>query len=359
MAFQTSCPECGFSRQVDDQEIGSRRPCPKCNLTFLVLPSKKPASNPALAQPEGQALPQPLSKKVSVSTRDSATELFAAAAKKNQAYLEGDEPATQETPKPAPLPPVPKGKIFANVHGLIGTSCLGMALLLANFPFSDYLAIPLACLGIIAAALGLPHQTSFAARVTPCLALLFGGSLLSVLIFSPSWLRSLPAADVQPRPDHLQMVSTKTGLANPGKDQWMHPEFGLQLRDVRIRVASTKYFIPVEARNQPKDLQDQARKLALQLRIMNTGLERAIPFKGWNSRDITVTIDGKKRANWQMKTPLRATGEIRIPPGTAVDQVLYYDFPDKQFTSVRVEIAGSVFEIEENFRFEIPKELIQ
>jgi hypothetical protein len=342
------CPNCNSEVLILKQLIGSNAVCGTCKTSFKTHLKEES---------------KVLKKQDKTSTSFSAKEILNKPSSfQNLSDLNQDKNHSPSIPlnyAPTQTQLIFK-QILSNQIGVLSVFCISMSLLIGNFSFFERWSILPCAAGLMFASLELIKKQSTAKKTMPIFALLFGIPLVLVLLFMPGWLSSAQLGKISTRPEKLQTMNPFKPSSILSKKDFVSQDTPLQYQDIRLRLVNASITVPKEINNSSNRI-PRNEKVAIQIRITNTGLTRQIIFSGWNENEIKIeTPNGKQLEIWQPPLGtknMEPLGEIKISPGKAIDQIIYCELPEKNIEELKIVLSGKVFSIEHDFRFTISKEV--
>lgn len=251
-------------------------------------------------------------------------------------------------------------KILSNQNGVLSFFFISMSLLIGNFSFFERWSILPCAAGLMLASLELIKKQSTVKKTIPIFTLFFGIPLVLVLLFMPGWLSSAQLGKISTRPEKLQTMNPFKPSSILSNKDFGSQDTPLQYQDIRLRLVNASITFPKELNNSSNRIPGNE-KVAIQIRITNTGLTRQIIFSGWKENEIKIeTTNGKQLEIWQPPLGtknIEPLGEIKISPGKAIDQIIYCELPEKNIEELKIVLSGKVFSIEHDFRFTITKDV--
>jgi len=342
------CPNCNSEVLILKQLIGSNAVCGTCKTSFKTYLKEEPKT---------------FKKEDKTTTSFGAKEIL----NKPSSFQKLSDLNQEKNYSPSiPLNYAPTQaqvilkKILSNQIGVISVFLISISLLIGNFPFFERWSILTCASGVILASIQLIKKQSIAKKTMPILALLFGIPLVIVLLFVPGWLSSAQLGKISTRPEKLQTMNPFKPSSIISNKDFVNQDTPLQYQDIRLRLVNASITVPKEINKSSNRILGNE-KVAIQIRITNTGLTRQIIFSGWNENEIKIeTTNGKQLEIWQPPLGtknMEPLGEIKISPGKAIDQIIYCELPEKNIEELKIVLSGKVFSIEHDFRFTIPKEV--
>jgi hypothetical protein len=349
MSFAARCPFCHvFVSGVPVEHEGSSIACPRCENYFtLAATTELPTHVQRHAHSRFARAPA----NEEISTNGSSPPALACAS------TTSGEPADERS----------EGKRF-NVWGVLAFLSGTVALLSASVPGAQSLIVPLACTGLVLAALGAGLPAAQKAGV----GLVMAGFAVStfVLVSAGFWpgllhLRA-PATDDQasanvqivyhePKPHSFQRLA-------PRESEWVDAaQDAVQQAGVRVRITGVAVG-PVVVKDAGGRRGRGERSLVVRLRISNTGADRLVEYKSWSvAAPGPPRLEDSTGKSYALKNLDRVVGQQRhawLPAAIWVDDVLVFESPAPTIDWLRLELPCAGVGLPGQFRLEIPRRLI-
>jgi len=247
--------------------------------------------------------------------------------------------------------------------------CVSVALLFASIPELEFLIKPLSALGLLLGLLpGLLAAMRQGAAVAP--PLVVSVLCLLVLLFLGSW----PSSSTPPPPSPAAVPLKQKGMGarqSIEADDWVDAAANAVSRDdVRVQVVSARIG-RVDLNNRSGTSLSPDKYLVIRLRSSYEGvLFQETPYDPWadragspSKRQPTLTDNRDRKYNQKTfdagwKVVGRADTDA-LTPGHQVKEVLVFPVPPADVEYLRLTLPASAFGLSGEFRFRIPRGMIQ
>ena len=349
MSFAARCPFCHvLVSGVPVEHEGGSISCPRCENYFTLAAA---ADLPTRIQRRARSrIMADLADHEIAEERDAAPALASASTTPGEVADEASE-----------------GQRF-NPFGVLAFLLATVALFCASVPGARFLMVPLACTGLLLAALG----TTLSGARKAGLGLVAAGFGVSLFVlvsvgFWPSLLH-LPApalenqasSDVQtvyhePKPHSFQRLA-------PKESEWVDAtQDAVQQAGVRVRITGVAVG-PVVVKDANGRRGRGERSLVVRLRISNTGADRLVEYQSWSVAAASPPrLEDNTGKAYTLKNLDRVVGQQRhawLPAAKWVDDVLVFETPAPAIEWLRLELPCAGVGLPGQFRLEIPRRLI-
>jgi hypothetical protein len=281
-----------------------------------------------------------------------------------------DKPRTPAPPAETEQTSAFAGQLRKLDIGTAAAFALGsVGLLTASISGLEFLTKPLSGAGLLVGLVGgvVPAAMKHASLVLPGITC---GLCLFVLLLVGDWPRvGAPA----PRP---AMVITlhKGGMVRPRpveEDEWVDASSAaFRTSDIQVQVVSVQLG-PVNLRVSEKNWQSPENYLTIRLRVTDEGVlfREKVPYETWAdeagapSKHPPELMDNQERVYPQKtfdantKIGGRPYADGLSPP--AMTELLVFPAPQQGIEYLRLKLPGAAFGIAGEFRFQIPKSMIE
>jgi hypothetical protein len=370
MRILSICPYCRLGKvAATDQAIGLSATCPNCRASFTIVESGSLVKEQKNLNPTSSRASRSDSGSPDTPVRTPTPLPFSSALSDSSPVI----PARQRlsgvdhfnAPKTSILSSEPSPMAESQlplVLSLLGIILGGMSLTLSQTISTRIVPIGVAGLGLM---LGIGTWFLCEGKwKTPALASVGNAMVLLVLTLSPETLGFRVGGSDQPKKDRkVKVYHTDQTLTDA--PEWIDTtKVFWQKDDIRVSIKSIS-IAPLETvgANDQKRM-SQTKYLQIVVRTANIGLDRRIPFPGWNASDRSqapLLTDSSGNILKLKSVEFVGEGSMKpVPisvllPQKSVLMLLGFDPPGSNVDSLRLELPGSAFGETETVRYWIPK----
>lgn len=373
-----TCPNCTFPILYNTEMTGEKLRCSACKKSFrprikshkLRKPQENPEEEAFSEEPPAETEPEKEEFTLEAAGVNEVADSTPARSKVVKRELDYNlilsSPADSEEeddPEDAQQEPTSLKSTWLKLRNLqdngktilTGFFCLGSGVLLVNFPYVDYMVIPVSLFGAL-----IGYQSYRGAIETAnkrwALMLMGLGIVFAVFVLSfPRYFRNLPEGTKSgDLPDGYESTVAlgKSVEELPwldGTTPVIKRGIKIQLKECALKQYKPKNFTGFEKKNEVP--------LMLHLRISITNENKdPLPYPGVYSKLVKVMdFKGDVLPNWEPKTnaPDNNNPKALLDPGETREFLFYYDPTNLTQNQVKIQIPGILFGFPQPIRFEV------
>lgn len=367
MSLVTRCPYCRARHTVAEEEGASFR-CPRCRNFFLVETDQEASATASL---KSQVRQEP-----KVPTRPMPAPSMSEAPAETLDTLE--RPPAQETASSSPAASAasaasaPRSPFRFHPLAMASLFLAALALIIAPWPGVRYLTIPCALLGLAGAILLVRHfqGLSIKDRTWSIVAGIANLLVLAVALIWPHWLGMIWLGTV-PMPGEDSPQALRVSMAGErgqplAEGEWADAsqeavrQRGVQVRVLGVTQGKTKI-------GPGKDKITKQGWLQIRLSVRNLSIDRRLVYQSWSQASGEPAAAAQLRADtslplrpWESELFLEGqTAQANLAPGQGLEDLLFFDPPPAEATSLFLELPASAWGGEGTLRFAIPRTMIR